>query len=250
MATVCAGCWEEIHYTPAAAPTASEAPGSSPESDESPAATADADSASTAAPTAEPTTPAPPLAEAPASIDPPVSEPPPEVKTATPRERLLAWRAASKWSLAAAAYAKGLEASRYETLQREANEAASELGVELPELPTTDEEIEREAAIIDSLRTGAGAQLADAVEERFGSQAGAAARLAVSSHLLLLIYSPQDPNATAHAVALREVAEAADLPADLWQPLAELIESQAEFLDVRGAVFKLHQQVEEHFGRL
>jgi hypothetical protein len=236
-----AGCWEEIHYAPAvngnsSDGVAAEAP--EPTSKDDLATPLDADRADAPSGTLVETPEAPPI------------DPPAEIKTATPRERLLAWRAASKWSLAAAAYAKGLDASRYEPLQQEAVEAASELGLELPELPKTDDESRRETTVIASLRTGSGAQLTDAVEERFGAQTGAAARLAVSTHLLLLVYSPQDGNAGSYAKALREAAEAADLPADLWRPLAELLESQAEFFAVRGAVFEFHRQVEEHLGRL
>ena len=242
IAAACAGCWEEIHYTPAP----SAAPSDEADQDENSAANDETETAPET-PRADPLesfTAAMPAADAPAT------EAPPEVKAATPHEQLLAWRAASKWSLAAAAYAKGLDTAQYEPFQQEAAAAAAELGLELPELPTTPDENQREAAVIDALRTGAGAQLADEVTERFGPQTGAAARLAVGSHLLLLIYSPQDPDAASHAVALREAAEAAGLPKELWQPLADLLEKQAEFLDVRSSVFELHRQVEAHLGRL
>jgi hypothetical protein len=241
LAAVCVGCWEEIHYSPSATPASADVD-SSRETDETPTAAADADAVPTAVIESipfEPTTSAAPPADSSASVEP----------AATPHQRLLAWRAASKWSLAAAVYAKRLEPARYEPLQQEAAAAASELDLELPALPTTEDETEREAAVIEGLRTGVGIQLADAVEERFGAQAGAAARLAVSSHLLLLVYSPQEPDAVSHASALREAAEAAELPADLWQPLIALLESQAEYLPVRGAVFELHRQVEEHLGQ-
>jgi hypothetical protein len=243
------GCWEEIRYKPS--PAANGA-------DENPPASKPVD-ASTAAPDQPPAADTsgalvdaqPPSADLPSAGFPSEASSSLEpAQTATPRQQLLVWRTASKWSLAVAAYAKGLEASRYEPLRREAAEAAAELDLDLPELPTAGDDSPLEAAVIDSLRTGSGAGLADVATERFGRKAGAAARLAVGSHLLLLAYSPQDPAAAAEAMALREAAETAELPAELWRPLTELLEKQAEFLDVRGAVFEMHRQVEEHLGRL
>jgi hypothetical protein len=251
LAAACAGCWEEIQYKPTAAPAKIEKIEPPPAVDESPAAAPAAESSASSTPstgTVESTTT--PALEASTSAEPPIPKPTADVKTATARELLLVWRAASKWSLAAGAYGKGLEAPRYEPLLEEANAAAAELGLELPGLPTTDDDVAREVTVVDSLRTGPGNQLASAVDERFGSQAGALARLAIGSHLLLLVYSPQDPDAASHAVAVREAAGLAGLPTELWEPLAALLESQAEYLDVRGAVFELHRQVEGHLGRL
>jgi hypothetical protein len=171
------------------------------------------------------------------------------VRTATPHELLLVWRVANKWSLAAAAYAKGLELSRYEPMQKEAAAAAAELGVELPALPTA-EDGKLDVVVIESLRSGAGAHLATTVLERFGSQAGAEARLAIASHVLLLVYTPHDSAAASHAAPLRAAGEGSGLPAELWQPLVELVEKRAEFVPVRSAVFELDRRVEEHLGRL
>jgi hypothetical protein len=204
-------------------------------------------------PTADEAAPSEPAVEP--AADPVPAEPAPvsateQVKTATAHETLLAWRLASKWTLAAEVYAKGLDGTRYEPLRDEAAAAAAELGLDLPEWPAADDSSKLESVVIQSLREGAGSKLDESIAEAWGPRAGAVARLASVSHLLLLVYTPQDPQAESYAADLRTAGEASGLPAELWQPLTDLVDKRAEFLEVRSAVFELHRRVEGHLGGL
>ena len=76
--------------------------------------------------------------------------------------------------MAAAIYAKGLDAARYEPLLKEALAAATELGVELPPLPTTVRPDDLEAAVIEGLRGEASVTITGALSERAGPAAAAA----------------------------------------------------------------------------
>jgi hypothetical protein len=167
---------------------------------------------------------------------------------ATEAERRLVWEAASKWSLAAAIAAKGLEVGRYQPILDEALTAAAKLEVELPPLPTTAQASELEAAVIEGLRGESGVALTNAVAHRFGPAEAAAADLAIRSHLLLLTYSPRSGDALLQAEALRRAAEASGLPAETWTPLVTLVDERAPFVEVRQAVFEQSKRVADHLG--
>jgi len=174
--------------------------------------------------------------------------PTPVEPAATADERHLAWQAASKWSLATAVYAKGFDAARYESMLDEAKAAATEIGVELPPLPAPIEGITLEAAVVEALGGEHAATLVERLGSRFTPAEAALAELAIRSRLLLLTYSPRNTAAAAQAAALRQSAEASGLPAEVWEPLANLLDQRAAFVDVRGAVLKLDDRIAKHFS--
>ncbi len=162
---------------------------------------------------------------------------------ATEEERRLVWEAASKWSLAAAYYAKGRDALRQSNLNS-ARAAAATLDIELPQLPTTTAADNLQATVIEGLRGESAVALTNALANRFGAAEAAVADLAIRSHLLLLTYSPRSGDAALQAEALRRAAEASGLPAEAWTPLVTLIDERAPFVEVRRAVFELDDRVE------
>jgi hypothetical protein len=188
-----------------------------------------------------------PLGDDPFAVEPQPAEPPP-----SPAERRTAWRAASDWALAVAVAAKGHASDRYLTYMVDAERAATTIDLALPALPAaTDGEAENlEASIVEILAGAGGRQLAANIAERLDSQAGASARLAVQVHLLLLTYLPSNPEgAAAAASAISAAAWEAQLPMELWQPLVHLVEKQADFLDVRAAVFTLRDAVSKYYAQ-
>jgi hypothetical protein len=249
------GCWQEIHYHPPADAPPSPAAKTIPnEPDGESTAPPQADAETLTEPSADElfggeSTPPPDVINLPppANDPPPVAEesPSPPVTAITPQERLDAWTLASAWSLAAAVSAKGLGPDRYEPMLAEARQASTALGVDMPPLPTADADsaVERETAVVAALHTGAGAELVSSISQRLNDAAGAAAQLALDSHLLLLSYSPSSPDAADAAAAIRTAGESAGLPPELWQPLVELLNERADFKAVRGAVFALHKSV-------
>lgn len=254
------GCWEEIRYEPK--PAAVQSPPA--EQDVPPQETTENSGAEVVAGSAEPPTPGPAPAAEPATGS--VAEPttpaldspplklspapspeevaPADAPAATPAQRRLIWQAAGKWSLAAAMFAKQLPAERLEPMQKEANDAAAELGVALPPLPTPSGAETPEQAVVATLSGEPAANLIAATAERFGKEAGALADLAIRTNLLLLTYSPRRDDVAAEANQLRSAAEGSDLPSDAWTPLAELLQEGAEYVAVRSAIFDLHRRVE------
>jgi hypothetical protein len=254
------GCWEEIRYEPA--PQGVQSPAAEPdappqETDGNPGAKAIADSGEPI--TAEPAPATKPVADsvtqpATPSLDSPPLElaQPPSPETAastdapaaTPDQRQLIWQAASKWSLAAAMFAKQLPPERLEPMQKEANDAAAELGVVLPSLHTSAGAETPEQAVVATLSGETTASLVAATTKRFGPAAGSLADLAIRTNLLLLTYSPRRDDVAAQATHLRSVAEGSGLPSDVWTPVVKLLDERGEYVAVRTAIFDLHRRVE------
>jgi len=251
------GCWEEIRYEPAPEVVQS-AVGEKTAAPEEPAGDGVAETAVAASDTL-PAEPAPTAGVAGESVAEPSS---PSLKTpslelpdaaatttavpaATPAQRLLIWQAAGKWSLAAAMDAKQLPAERYEPIRNEADAAAAELGVTLPPLPLPKSDQTPEQAVIEALSGEPAASLVAATSDRFGPTAGALAELAIRSNLLLLTYSPRRDDADAQAADFTAAAKAAELPHDVWEPLAKLLGDRGEYVAVRTAVFDLHRRVDQ-----
>jgi hypothetical protein len=171
----------------------------------------------------------------------------------TPAERRDAWIAVSDWCLAAAIRGKGYAAEHYGSYLEDARQAAAALEIALPELPPAGDaphvEFTPAAGLaVETLRQGSGSELSASVEARLDAAAGAAARLAVDSHALLLWYTPTNDDVAAVAAALRAAGEASQLPAELWEPLVELLDERADFRTVRAAIFALRQKVAEHLA--
>jgi hypothetical protein len=278
------GCWEEIRYEPQAEapkPSPPDEVAAEPTQPTDDAATATEVPIASAPPVGNLEPPAPPTAdelfddqpaqdfvqppedggvEADVAVDPilptpaetsqlpttigPAADPDAMAAAATPEQRRLAWRAASKWSLAAAIHAKGLAAARYEPILAEATASARELGLELPPLPMASRPGDLEGAVIEGLRGESAVALMNSLAHRFGPTESAAADLAIRSHLLLLTYSPRSADTALQAEALRRAAEASSLPAESWEPLLKLVQERAAFVDVRQAVFDLHRRVD------
>jgi len=274
------GCWEEIHYVPKPAAAESEE-GADRVADAQAAGQPPTDTAR--APTSRDLFDSQPITAGPVEpaessprpsddyLDPEVADEatadatpapgevqqqadetvngPPMERTATPAQRQLVWQAASQWSLAAAIYAKGLDAQRYGPILDQANAAAQQLGIELPPLPTAGMDSQREASVIDALRGEPAATLVQGIADRFTPAEAAAADLAIRTRLLLLTYSPRSAAAVEQAAAVRQSAEASGLPADVWQPLVELLDERAPFAAVRPELlFELDRRASKHFA--
>jgi hypothetical protein len=193
--------------------------------------------------------PTPPAPEE-ADDETPPGELPPAIagEPLTPAEQQKAWEAVSKWSLGAALQAKSLPNAPQAKILAEASKAASDLGIEFPELPQISGDANLQAAVIEGLRGELGVAVANAYASRLGESMAAAADLAIRSRLLLLTYLPGNADAALEAEGLRRAGEASGLPAELWSPLVKLVEQRAKFLEVRQAVFDLHRRVGAHLS--
>jgi hypothetical protein len=278
LATI--GCWDEIHYNPSQEPVKtpsksvilrSETPrgelaAPAPSADELFAGEEGGETASVRAsvapvPEVEETTvdedplwnelsaaeetPAAPEPSPPATIE--LEEP--ELKP-DPRTALAAWRLASKWSLAVGIYGKGYGADRYGDVWNQAEREADALGVVLPPVPQDVAAEDLAATAATMLLEEAGPDLAAEVGRRHSSQFQVLCDLAIKTHGLLLIYTPDSREVKPLIAAIRRSADDSTLPAEFWTPLVELLDARAEFPDIKRAVFQLHKQAEEHLDQL
>lgn len=174
-----------------------------------------------------------------------------EVPTPVDTSTLLAmWRLASKWSLAVGIYGKGYGVDRYGDLWNQAEREAGTLEVDLPPLPQDVEEDDLVTTAATMLLEEAGPELAAEMGQRHSPQHQALGDLAIKTHGLLLIYTPDGREMKSLIAAIRRAAEDSTLPADLWTPLIEQLDARAEFPEIKRAVFQLHKQAEEYLDQL
>jgi hypothetical protein len=247
------GCWQEVSYDPATRPPRQSSiaageddvpmvPGESSDPLENDIFGGD-DPLETTPVNAAPVESGPPVAPAVRPRDGAIDRPP-----VTAAERQVAWTLANNWSVAAAMSGAGLSPDQYAEPLAKAGQAAQELGLVLPELPTPPDADRLAADVAAALRGGAGAELATAIGNRLDAAAAAATRLAVTGRVLLLIYKPLEADAPTLARELREAGVASQLPDKLWQPLADLVSRRSEYEPVQQAVISLRQNVEKHFA--
>jgi hypothetical protein len=176
------------------------------------------------------------------------NQPPPE-EPVDERIALAAWQLASKWSLAVGIYGKGYAADRYGDSWEQADAAAKLLEVELSPLPPAVAAADRLTTATSMLLDNEGPELAVEVGRRHSAQDRALCDLAIKTHALLLIYTPDGGEVKSQIAAIRRSADASTLPEDLWAPLVELLDSRAEYQDVKRAVFQLHAQAADYLSR-
>lgn len=162
---------------------------------------------------------------------------------AAARRLQYAWEAASAWSLAAALEAKQVSPSAVSRQLEIARVAARKLGVELPDLPETPA-----TAVAESMRGGTGPALWKNIFQGAGLRAAACAELACRTRRLLLVYSPRREDRREIA-AIRAAAIATELPPELWESLAALLDEQADYASVKHEVFRLHRSVARHLEK-
>ncbi len=166
-----------------------------------------------------------------------------EIESSPPtRTAVAAWRMSSKWSLAVAYFAKGLDADRYRESLDQATYAAQLLDLDLPALPEQSEGVERQQMVIRYLLEESGPQLLEQLAERFPANHAALAELALKTHLLLLVYTPSSQKIDPLIASIRQAAANSGLPESVWQETVVLLEQRAEFARVKQAVFQLHRQ--------
>lgn len=167
---------------------------------------------------------------------------PPQLSTNGRASALATWQMASQWSMAVALQAKGRNAESYGERLAQAEHEAKQLGVTLPELPTHADEDDRLSANLTFLLEDAGPQLSRELSETHGANHAALAELATKTHVLLLSYTPNSARMEPIVAAIRRAAQNSGLPEEIWQDLVELLNSRAEFNEVKTAIFRLHER--------
>jgi hypothetical protein len=164
--------------------------------------------------------------------------------------RRAAWELGSKLSIVALANDRGIT-EHIPTWAKEASAAAAVLGVKLarlPDQPDTSDPNELASKQVLNYLFVQGQELGRVLATRYGPDHAALLEVAVKSNLLVLLYQPGSSTAETIASALSQAAPRANLPAELWQPLVDLLKKQASLADVRVAVRKFHADVDQYLA--
>jgi hypothetical protein len=163
------------------------------------------------------------------------------------RTALAVWRMSSRWSFAAAVYAKGQPEERYRDSLEQAAYAADLVGVELPAFPAS-EGMALETAVISYLLDAGPAAFVNKLSEDYVPESEALAELAIRTHALLLVYTPKSQQLEPLISSIRQSAENSGLPAELWTDLVSMLERREPFADVKQRVLAFHAEVGDYLA--
>jgi hypothetical protein len=171
-----------------------------------------------------------------------------EVATLRPsRTALAAWRTSSRWSLAAAVYAKGQPEESYRDLIDQANYAASLIDMELPRFPTTVTN-ELQTTVANYLLHEGSEQIADELRGEYPIEYAALAEFAIKSHALLLIYTPKSQQLEPVVESIHAAATNSGLPANYYETLIDMLERRDSFADVKAEVLAMHASIGDYLS--
>lgn len=174
--------------------------------------------------------------------------PPLPVETLRPsRTALAVWQMSSRWSLAAAIYAKNQPEASYRELLDKAAYAADLVGLELPTLPTS-AGMNLETAVIGYLLDTGTATFVTKLGENYVPEYEELARLAVRTNALLLVYTPKSEQLDPLIASIRQAAEGSGLPLSLWSELVTMLEERAPFAEVKQRVMAFHTEVSDYLA--
>ncbi|HVT26892.1 MAG TPA: hypothetical protein VHE81_02630 [Lacipirellulaceae bacterium] len=164
--------------------------------------------------------------------------------------RRAAWLLGCRLSYAALAHDRGMATDQVPGWFEEARAQAKLLGISVPDLPdpaAADDQGLASSRVIDYL-LGQGKRICRELSQRYGADDAACLEVALKSSMLLLLYRPGSTEGNSISAAISRAAPQAGLPADLWQPLVDLIALQAPQADVQAAVRKLNSDVDHYLA--
>lgn len=163
------------------------------------------------------------------------------------RTALAAWRTSSRWSLAAAIYAKGQPKDRYQDILDQAAYAGDLVDIELPEFPSSVSS-DLQSAVISFLLKDGSLQIADQLSVEYGPEYRALSELAIKTHALLLIYTPKSQQLDPVVADIRQAAENSGLPRKYWNEAVGMLERRAPFAEVKQKVLSMHVEVGDYLA--
>jgi hypothetical protein len=158
------------------------------------------------------------------------------------RTALAVWRMSSRWSLAAAIYAKGQPEERYRDSLDQAKYAAELVGIELPVFPVS-EGMPLETAVISYLLDANTTTFVDNLGEEYIPEYQSLAELAIRTNALLLVYTPKSQQLDPLVSSIYQAAERSGLPLELWTDLISMLERRESFATVKQHVLSFHAAV-------
>ena len=207
----------------------------------------------------------PPTVAVPETTNPYAEAEPPSHSDATPvsatadvskpavaiNSRRAAWLLGSRLSLAALANDRGIAAKSVPIWMDDARTAAKLLGTSVADLPEPAAASDTTLAsrqVIDYLVAN-GQRIGPELSKQYGAEQSALFEIALKSNILLLLYSPDTSAGGSVAAAISQVAPKAKLPAELWQPLVDVLNKKATQSEVRAAVRKMHVDVDQYLSQ-
>lgn len=157
------------------------------------------------------------------------------------------WRMSSRWSMAAAIYAKEQPVDRYRDFLDQAAYAADIVGVDLPPLPVSDG-IPLEIAVISYLLDSNSNMIVQSLDDDYDPAYGALAELAIRTNALLLVYTPKSQRLDSLIASIRQSAENSHLPPELWLELITMLERRDPFADVKQRVLAFHTEISDYLA--
>lgn len=167
----------------------------------------------------------------------------PEVEILPPsRTALATWRMSSRWSLAAAIYAKGQPVESYRDLLDQATYAAGLIDMELPQFPTAASE-ELQKFVASYLLHEGSEQFADELRGEYPIEYAALAEFAIRTNALLLIYTPKSNQLDSVVESIRTAVTNSGLPAEYWEKLIGMLDRREPFADVKAEILAMHASI-------
>jgi hypothetical protein len=163
------------------------------------------------------------------------------------RTALATWRTSSRWSLAAAIYAKGQPAESYRDLLDQATYAASLIDMQLPQFPTAALN-ELQKLVASYLLHEGSEQFADELRGEYPVEYASLAEFAIRSNALLLIYTPKSQQLDSVVESIRTSAINSGLPAEYWEKLIGMLDRREPFADVKGEILAMHASIGDYLS--
>jgi hypothetical protein len=164
--------------------------------------------------------------------------------------KLYAWLLGSRLSLAALANDRGSASENIQKWLAESKSVAASLETavaDLPEPGPSEGEGTASRRVLNYLVIQ-GQQIGRDLTNKHGPSHAALFEVALKSNLLLVLYVPRSSSTDAIATAINKAAPLAQLPADLWRPLLDMLANRADPVNVRRAVVNFHTDVERHLA--
>ena len=159
-----------------------------------------------------------------------------------------AWRIGDDLSLAGLLYAQGGEEDTVEELLSRIRPLTEAMQIEIkPFPPRAATTIETYAEVIQYLIKGDGAEIGRQIAQKFGNEAGTLFEISVKSNLLILLYEPGDDQGIGGVIQSR--CTEIGLPNNLWFDVVNAVNRKATKDELKGAVFKMHDDVAPYLGQ-
>lgn len=157
--------------------------------------------------------------------------------------RLANWILGQRVSLTVLAQCENLSADMVKTQFAGAQQLATALGAQLPPLPKrANDKIKDSVSGLHYLLHDFN-PVYDAIGKKYGVSTANLLEISVKSNILILLYQPGDKEGAAISTVIKRDAPSAKLPASVWKPLTDAIDSKQPYTKVKAAIIKMDKDI-------